>query len=82
VFYQVIDDSQGKTIVHIGTVQKDFAKLKIKCNVEAAKKVGLKIGEAAIKQGVKKVAFDKGGYAYHGRVKALADGAREAGLEF
>ncbi len=81
-YAQIIDDSQGKTIVHIGTVQKDFDKLKVRCNIHAAKEVGLKIGAIAIKQGIKKVVFDKGGYTYHGRVKALADGARESGLEF
>jgi large subunit ribosomal protein L18 len=81
-YAQIIDDSKSITMVYVGTVQKDFAKLKIKCNVAAAKEVGLKVGEVALKQGITKVVFDKGAKDYHGRVEALANGAREAGLQF
>jgi large subunit ribosomal protein L18 len=82
MYAQIIDDNKSETLAYVGTVQKDFVKLKIKCNVAAAKEVGLKVGEVALKKGIDKVVFDKGGYAYHGRVKALAEGAREAGLKF
>lgn len=81
-YAQIIDDSKSATVVHVATVQKDFSKLKIKCNVAAAREIGLKVGEVALKQGITKVVFDKGAKDYHGRVEALANGAREAGLQF
>jgi large subunit ribosomal protein L18 len=82
VYAQLIDDAQGITLAQAGTVQKDFAKIKNKATIAAAREVGLAIGKLAIEKGVSKIVFDKGSYAYHGKVKALADAAREAGLQF
>ena len=79
IYVQVIDDSQGATLVSASTVQ---AKIKTGGNVAAAKEVGKLVAERAREKGIKKVVFDRGGYLYHGRIKALADAAREAGLEF
>lgn len=83
IYAQIIDDSNGNTIVAASTLDKDFSTEKgHKGNVSMAKKVGELIAKKAITRGVKKVVFDRSGYLYHGRVKALAEGAREAGLEF
>jgi large subunit ribosomal protein L18 len=83
IYAQVIDRSGGKVVASASTVEKDMRKdLKGTGNVEAAKAVGRSIAEKARAAGVTKVAFDRSGYLYHGRVKALADAAREAGLEF
>ena len=83
IYAQIIDDSQGITVASASTVIEDIAKdLKSKGNVDAAKKVGTAIGEAAKKANIKQVVFDRGAYRYHGRIKALAEAAREAGLEF
>ncbi|HTA87099.1 MAG TPA: 50S ribosomal protein L18 [Silvibacterium sp.] len=79
IYVQVIDDSQGVTLVSASTVA---AKIKTGGNVAAAKEVGKLVAERAQEKGIKKVVFDRGGYLYHGRIKALADAAREAGLEF
>ena len=79
IYVQVIDDSQGVTLISASTVQ---AKLKTGGNVAAAKEVGKLVAERAKEKGIKKVVFDRGGYLYHGRIRALADAAREAGLEF
>ena len=79
IYAQVIDDSKGVTIVSASTLS---AKVKTGGNVAAAKEVGKLIAERAKEKGIKKVVFDRGGYLYHGRIKALADAAREAGLEF
>jgi len=79
IYVQVIDDSQGVTLVSASTVA---AKIKTGGNVAAAKEVGKLVAERAQEKGIKKVVFDRGGYLYHGRIKALADSAREAGLEF
>ena len=80
-FYAQIFDSLGsKVIVSASTVEKDM-NLKSN-NIDAAMQVGKKVEERGIKNGVKKVVFDRSGYRYHGRIKALADSAREAGLEF
>jgi large subunit ribosomal protein L18 len=76
---QIIDDSTGKTIVSASSLEKD---LSAKGNAEGAKSVGTALGERAKKEGVTTVIFDRGGFKYHGRVASLADGAREAGLEF
>ena len=79
IYAQVIDDHTGQTLASAST----FAmKAKTGGNVSAAKEIGKTIAEKAKEKGVKKVVFDRGGYLYHGRVKALADAAREAGLEF
>jgi len=83
IYAQVIDDLEGRTIASASTVEKDLrGSLKTGANVEAAAKIGQLVAERAKKAGVTSVVFDRGGYIYHGRVKALADAAREAGLEF
>lgn len=83
IYAQVIDDAQSKTIVSASTLEKDVrTKLKTGANKDAAVVVGKNIAEKAVKAGVKNVVFDRGGYIYHGRIKALADAAREAGLVF
>jgi large subunit ribosomal protein L18 len=83
IYAQVIDGAGAKVIAAASTVQQDLKKgLKGTGNVEAAKAVGRTIAEKARAAGVTKVAFDRSGFQYHGRVKALADAAREAGLEF
>jgi large subunit ribosomal protein L18 len=80
---QVIDDSKGHTVAAASTLDKDIkAAIKNGSNADAATKVGQLIAERAKKAGVKKVMFDRGSYIYHGRVKALAEAARSAGLEF
>lgn len=81
IYAQVIDDIKGVTVASASTTEKD-AGLKTGGNVEAAKAIGKRVAERAKEQGIKAVVFDRGGYQYHGRVKALADAAREAGLEF
>ncbi|MGQ0794483.1 MAG: 50S ribosomal protein L18 [Deltaproteobacteria bacterium] len=85
IYAQVIDDESGRTLASASTLTpkvKEIIGSEKKKNVETAKIVGALIGEIAVSLGVKKVRFDRGGYPYHGRVKSLADGAREAGLEF
>jgi large subunit ribosomal protein L18 len=79
IYAQVIDDQNGVTIASASSLQM---KLKTGGNVASAKEIGKAVAERAIEKGVKKVVFDRGGYLYHGRIKALADAAREAGLEF
>ncbi|HEX4810493.1 MAG TPA: 50S ribosomal protein L18 [Bryobacteraceae bacterium] len=80
IYAQVIDDQKGHTLASAGSTEKD---LRGKGgNVEGAKVIGQKVAERAKEKGVTKVVFDRGGYLYHGRVKALADAARAAGLEF
>jgi large subunit ribosomal protein L18 len=83
IYAQVIDDRTGKTLVSASSVDKETKKnLKAGGNVAAAKVIGKAVAERAKAAGVSKVVFDRGGYKYHGRVKALADAAREAGLQF
>ena len=83
IYAQVIDDSKGVTVASASTLEKAMREeLKTGANVEAAKKIGLAIAERAKAAGITKVVFDRGGYLYHGRVKALAEGAREGGLDF
>ena len=79
IYAQVIDDQNGETLASTSSLQ---LKLKSGGNVAAAKEIGKAIAEKAKEKGIKKVVFDRGGFLYHGRVKALADAAREAGLEF
>lgn len=80
---QVIDDSKGVTVAAASTLDKDLReKLKSGASKQAASEVGKLVAQRAVKAGVTQVVFDRGGYLYHGRVKALADGAREGGLEF
>ena len=80
IYAQVIDDVAGKTLVAASTVEKAFEGNG--GNIEAAKKIGAVIAERALQKGIEEVVFDRGGYIYHGRVKALAEGAREGGLKF
>ena len=80
IYAQIIDDVAGSTLVSASTVEKGFEGNG--GNVEAAKKIGALVAERALKKGIEEVVFDRGGYIYHGRVQALADGAREAGLKF
>jgi large subunit ribosomal protein L18 len=80
IYAQVIDDAQGHTLVAAASTEKDLRKTG--GNVAGAKQIGKLLAERAKEKGITKVVFDRGGYLYHGRVKALADAAREAGLEF
>ena len=80
IYAQIIDDVQGVTLVAASTLDNEFEG--IGSNIEAAKKVGLMIAAKALEKGIKEVVFDRGGYLYHGRVQALAEGAREGGLSF
>src|SRR5689334_16785293 len=84
IYAQVIDDSKGVTIAFAGTVagKEKGKKKKTGGNLASAKEIGKQIATKAKEKGIKKVVFDRGGYIYHGRIKALADAAREAGLEF
>ena len=80
IYAQIIDDVTGKTLVAANSLEKDFACEGTK--TDAAKQVGLMVAERAKAKGIEVVVFDRGGYVYHGRVKALAEGAREGGLQF
>ena len=83
IYAQIIDDARGVTLVSASTLEKDNrASLKTGADVEAAKMVGELIAKRAVEAGVSEVVFDRGAYMYHGRVKALAEGAREGGLKF
>ena len=83
IYAQVIDDSTGRTLASASSLDKDLkGSLKTGANVDAAQAVGKLLAERAKKADVGQVVFDRGGYIYHGRVKALAEAAREAGLEF
>ena len=80
IYAQIIDDVAGNTLVSASSVEKGFEGKG--GNVEAAKKIGAAVAERALQKGIEEVVFDRGGYIYHGRVKALAEGAREGGLKF
>jgi large subunit ribosomal protein L18 len=83
IYAQVIDDVKGHTLAAASTLEKDLkSKLKTGADKSAATEVGKLLAERAVKAGVDKVVFDRGGYRFHGRIKALADGAREGGLSF
>jgi large subunit ribosomal protein L18 len=83
IYAQVIDDQRGVTLAAASTLDADFKKAgKKSTDKAAAAEIGKRVAERAVKAGVKDVVFDRGGYLYHGRVKALADGAREGGLNF
>ncbi len=86
IYAQIIDDTQGHTLVAASSLDKEVKALRDGKNhggdIEAARLVGELIGRRALERGITKVVFDRGGYKYHGRVKALADAARSAGLEF
>ena len=81
IYAQVIDDLKGETLASASSLEKDLRE-KTGANIDAAKAVGKLLAERAVKNGVKEVVFDRGSYLYHGRVKALADAARESGLSF
>ena len=80
IYAQIIDDVAGNTLVAASSVEKAFEGNG--GNIEAAKKVGAMIAERALQKGIEEVVFDRGGYVYHGRIAALAEGAREGGLKF
>jgi len=80
IYAQIIDDTKGVTLVSASSMDKDFAGYG--GNIEGATAVGKKVAEKALAAGIKTVVFDRGGYVYHGRVAALAEGAREGGLDF
>ena len=83
IYAQVIDDSQGRTLAAASSLEKEMReKLRTGADTSAAAEVGKLVAERAKAAGVEKVVFDRGGYIYHGRVKALADAAREGGLQF
>jgi large subunit ribosomal protein L18 len=83
IYAQVIDDVKGETLASASSLEKEMrGSLKTGANIEAAKAVGKLVAQRASAKGVKDVVFDRGGYLYHGRVKALADAAREGGLNF
>ncbi len=83
IYAQVIDDGKGVTVASASSIEKDMrGNLKTGADVNAAKTVGKLVAERSVEKGVKNVVFDRGGYLYHGRVKALAEAARESGLEF
>jgi large subunit ribosomal protein L18 len=83
IYAQVVDDLQGKTLVSASSLDKDMRSSLPKAgNVAAAKEVGKMVAQRAITRGIESVVFDRGGYLYHGRVKALAEAAREGGLKF
>jgi large subunit ribosomal protein L18 len=83
IYAQIIDDLKGETVVSASSLEKDLrTSLKTGANKDAAKTIGKLVAERALGKGIKDVVFDRGGYRYHGRVKALADAAREGGLNF
>jgi large subunit ribosomal protein L18 len=83
IYAQVIDDARGETLASASSLEKEMrAGGNTGADIDAAKAVGKLLAERAVKKGVKEVVFDRGGYLYHGRVKALADAARESGLSF
>lgn len=82
IYAQVIDDQSGVTVAAASTLDESLKGLKSKSNVEAAKEVGKLVAKRALEKKVKGVVFDRGSYIFHGRVKAVAEGAREGGLDF
>src|SRR2546423_1470932 len=82
IYAQVIDDSRGVTVAAASTAQGKKDERRTGGNLASAREIGKQIAQRALEKGIKKVVFDRGGYLYHGRIKALADAAREAGLEF
>lgn len=83
IYAQIIDDTQGRTLAAASTLEKDVkGKVSAGGNVKAATEIGKLIAERAKKAGISEVVFDRGGFLYHGRIKALADAAREGGLKF
>ena len=81
IYVQLIDDATGKTLLAASSLEKQLASIKV-TKTEQAKLVGKLLGERAVSAGIKTILFDRNGYLYHGRIKSLADAAREAGLKF
>lgn len=83
IYAQVIDDAKGTTLVAASSLEKELKEqFKSRVNLAVAKAIGSEVAKRAAEKGITKVVFDRGGFLYHGRIKALAEGAREAGLEF
>ncbi len=82
IYAQLIDDVNSQTLVSASTLDPELSDWRGKKNIEAAKQVGFLIAKRALEKGIKKVVFDRAGYKYHGKIKALAESAREGGLEF
>ena len=82
IYCQLIDDVNGKTLMQSSSRDKSITDLKLATNMDVSFNVGKILAEKAVKKGIKKIKFDRGGYLYHGRVKSLAEGAREGGLKF
>jgi len=82
IYAQIVDDDKRRTLCSMSTVTKEFKSEKGQKKTEVSFQIGMKLGEKALADGITKVSFDRSGYKYHGRVKALADGARKAGLVF
>ena len=82
IYVQLIDDQTGRTIISASSRDKEISEVKLSTKIEIAYNVGKRIGKLAAKSGISQAKFDRGGYLYHGRIKALADGAREGGLKF
>jgi large subunit ribosomal protein L18 len=82
IYAQIIDDSSGKSLVNVSSLSPELKAAEGKTKTEKSKELGKLVAKKAIEAGIKVVVFDRGGYLFHGRVKAVADAAREAGLEF
>ncbi|MFM1515297.1 50S ribosomal protein L18 [Helcococcus ovis] len=82
IYAQIIDDVNGVTLVSASTLDKELKGENVGANIESAKKVGALVAKRALEKGIEKVVFDRSGYIYHGKVKELAESAREAGLKF
>jgi len=82
IYAQIVDDREGRTLVAASSLEKDLRARRSAGNCEAAQAVGARLAERAVAAGLNEVVFDRGGYRYHGRIKALADAAREGGLSF
>ena len=82
IYAQLIDDNAGHTLLALSTVNKDVDLSEAKGKIGQAHQIGVQLAAKAKEKGIKKIVFDRGGYIYHGRVKALSEGAREGGLEF
>ncbi|MFA6567437.1 MAG: 50S ribosomal protein L18 [Victivallales bacterium] len=82
IYAQLIDDDSGKTLASASSISPEFKKLNAKPNLEGAKQIGKTIAEKAVAAEIKTIVFDRGGFKYHGRVRALADAARSVGLQF
>lgn len=82
IYVQFIDDAAGHTLAHVSTLTAGKDQLNLKSNVDGARQIGIRAAEAAKSKGIEKIVFDRNGARYHGKLRALADAAREAGLQF